>query len=308
MYSIGMSGIQVNKLHTFLGHKDAVYTLEPADGKSSFFSGAGDGMVVRWDFDKPDEGHLVVNLPNSVYALQYIKDKHQLIVGQNFQGIHVIDLLKNDEVGSLSLSKSEIFDLKYNGNHLFASTADGSVYVIDLEELRIVEQLNHSIKSARCISINVRSEEFAVGYSDHMVRIFDLNTCRLKHELAGHTNSVFTVAYHPKQPLLLSGGRDAYLKVWNIEDNYSLKESVAAHMFAINHLEFSPNGQLFVTCSMDKSIKVWNAHEFKLLKVIDKDRYAGHGTSVNKLYWSPYKMQLASCSDDRTISIWDLKT
>ncbi|TDI66322.1 MAG: WD40 repeat domain-containing protein [Bacteroidetes bacterium] len=303
-----MSGIQVNKVHTFIGHKDAVYTLEPVTGQSAFFSGAADGMVVRWDLDEPDKGQLVVNLPNSVYALQYIKEKHQLVVGHNFQGIHVIDLLKNEEVGSLSLPKSAIFDLKQVDSRLLVSTADGSVFVIDLEELRILEQLNHSGKSARCISINIESEEFAVGYSDHMVRIFDINTYRLKYELAGHTNSVFTVAYHPKQPMLLSGGRDAHLKMWSIEDNYSLQESVVAHMYAINHLEFSPNGQLFVTCSMDKSIKVWNAQEFKLLKVIDKDRYAGHGTSVNKLYWSPYNQQLASCSDDRTISIWDLKT
>jgi WD40 repeat protein len=307
MYVTKMSGIQVNKLHTFLGHKDAVYTLEPTDDQSVFFSGAGDGMVVRWDFDEPDEGNLVANLPNSVYALQYIKEKHQLIIGQNFQGIHVIDLLKNEEVGSLSLPKSEIFDLKHVDNRLLASTAAGSVFVIDLEQLQVIEQLNHSDKSARCISINAQSEEFAVGYSDHMVRIFDINTYRLKHELAGHTNSVFTVAYHPQHQLLLSGGRDAHMKVWNISDNYALQESVVAHLYAINHIEFSPNGQLFVTCSMDKSIKVWDAQKLKLLKVIDKARYAGHGTSVNKLFWSSYNQQLASCSDDRTITIWDLK-
>ena len=307
MYVIGMSGILVNKLHTFLGHKDAVYTLEPADDQSVFFSGAGDGMVVRWDFEQPDEGNLVANLPNSVYALQYIPEKDQLVVGQNFQGIHLIDLLKNEEVGSMSLTKSAIFDLKLIDARLLVATGKGTVYVIDLDELRVIEQLKHSDKSARCISVNTQSEEFSVGYSDHMVRIFDINSCQLKHELIGHTNSVFTVAYHPRLPLLLSGGRDAHMKVWNIEDNYSLQESVAAHLYAINHIEFSPNGQLFVTCSMDKSIKVWDAQELKLLKVIDKARYAGHGTSVNKLFWSSYNQQLASCSDDRTITIWDLK-
>ncbi len=307
MYATAMAGIQVKKIHTFLGHKDAVYTLGPGDGQSVFFSGAGDGMVVRWDLADPDKGNLVVNLPNSVYALQYIKENHQLIVGQNFQGIHVIDLLKNEEVGSLSLAKSEIFDLKYTKNTLFASTAGGSVFVIDLKGLTVLQQLNHSNKSARCISINTGAGEFAVGYSDHIIRIFDLETYQLKHELTGHTNSVFTVAYHPHKPILLSGGRDANMRLWNMKDNYSLRESVVAHLYTINHLEFSPNGQLFVTCSMDKSIKVWNAQEFKLLKVIDKARYAGHGTSVNKLYWSPYNQQLASCSDDRTVSIWDLK-
>jgi WD40 repeat protein len=57
---------------------------------------------------------------------------------------------------------------------------------------------------------------------------------------------------------------------------------------------------------MDKSIKVWDAQEFRLLKVIDKARYAGHGTSVNKLYWSKFHNQLISCSDDRSISVWNI--
>ena len=168
--------------------------------------------------------------------------------------------------------------------------------------------MDYSSKSARCISVNTATSEFAVGYSDHLIRIFDLASCRLKHELTGHTNSIFTLSYHPELPLLISGSRDAHLKVWDTEVEYALGESIAAHMYAINHIEFSPNGKHFVTCSMDKSIKIWDAHKFKLLKVIDKARYAGHGTSVNKLYWSHYNQQLASCSDDRTISIWDLKT
>jgi len=91
-----------------------------------------------------------------------------------------------------------------------------------------------------------------------------------------------------------------------MHQKFDLKESVVAHMYAINHIEFSPSGQHFVTCSMDKSIKVWSSDDFKLLKVIDKARYASHGTSVNKLYWSEYEHQLVSCSDDRTISIWDI--
>ena len=302
------NGIQVNKLHTFAGHKDAVYTLEPVKGQAGFFSGSGDGMVVKWDLKEPNKGHLVANLPNSVYALEYLQHENRLIIGQNFQGIHIIDVLNNKELGSLSLNKSAIFDMKHIDNRLLVASGNGDVYLVDIEKLAVLERLDYAAKSARCISINSQSEEFAVGYSDHKIRVFDLNTYQLKHELSGHSNSVFTVAYHPERAVLVSGGRDAHLKIWNLEHDYYMQESIAAHMYAINHIDFSPNGKHFVTCSMDKTIKVWDAHEFKLLKVIDKTRYAGHGTSVNKLYWSHYNQQLASCSDDRTISIWDLKT
>lgn len=301
-----MSGLKVSKLHTFLGHKDAVYTLEPLAGQSTFFSGSGDGMVVKWSFNEPDQGHLVANMQNSVYALQSLPEKNLLVVGHNFEGIHVINLNQNKEVGSRVLDKSAIFDIKYINGVLLVASGSGIVYVVDLESLRIVKLLQHSEKSARCIGIDSMRGEFAVGYSDHTIRVFDLDRYQLLHQISGHTNSVFTLAYHPRQSLLVSGSRDAHLKIWDTNDNYKLTESIAAHMYAINHIEFSPNGLHFVTCSMDKSIKVWDAHQIKLLKVIDKTRYASHGTSVNKLYWSPYNNQLVSCSDDRTITVWDL--
>ncbi|HEY9117276.1 MAG TPA: WD40 repeat domain-containing protein, partial [Roseivirga sp.] len=105
---------------------------------------------------------------------------------------------------------------------------------------------------------------------------------------------------------LISGSRDAHLKIWRVEDNYTLDQSIVAHMYAINHLVFSADGKHFVTCSMDKSIKVWDAETFQLLKVIDKARHAGHGTSVNKVLWTNFNNLLLSASDDRSISIWDI--
>ena len=127
------------------------------------------------------------------------------------------------------------------------------------------------------------------------------------HEIEAHKISVFTVQYSPDQRYLISGSRDAHLKIWDPQHGYKLRESIVAHMFAINHLDFSPDGKHFVTCSMDKSIKVWDARTFQLLKVIDKARHAGHGTSINKVLWTDFNNLLLSASDDRSISIWDIK-
>jgi WD40 repeat protein len=128
----------------------------------------------------------------------------------------------------------------------------------------------------------------------------------MKQEWEAHNNSVFTVQFRNDGNYLLSGSRDAHLKVWDSAGTYQLRDDIAAHMYTINHIAFSPDGKHFVTCSMDKSIKVWDSNEFKLLKVIDKARHAGHGTSVNKLFWTSFNNQLVSASDDRTLSIWEI--
>jgi WD40 repeat protein len=301
-----MSNVQVSRLQTLTGHRDCVYTLAKSNEPHRFFSGAGDGMVVMWDLNNPESGELIAKLPNSIYALHYHSENDLLIAGHNYDGIHLLDWKNKKEIASLQLTKAAIFDIQSFNDHLFVATGEGVVWKIDLKRLNIVGQTQPSEKSARTISIHRKRREIAVGYSDHTIRIFDLDDLKLKKEWQAHTNSVFTVRYSPDRNFLFSGSRDARFKVWDVKADYSKAGEVVAHLFAINHLDFSPDGKHFVTCSMDKSIKVWSTEELKLLKVIDKSRHAGHGTSVNKVLWTSHHDQLLSASDDRTISTWNI--
>jgi WD40 repeat protein len=301
-----LSTIQVSKLHSFTGHRDCVYTLQPGDPPNLFFSGAGDGMVVQWDLQNPGDGNLIAKLPQSIYSLLYLPDKKLLVAGQNFSGIHLIDYQNKKELASLQLTSSYIFDMQSFGSDLVVATGDGTVIFVDLDKWMIKRRITFSEKSARAVAINPVTGEMAVGYSDYFIRVFDLMNYELRHEIQAHQNSVFSVQYSSDGNFLFSGARDAHLKMWNANTDYSLAEDVAAHLYAINHLTFSPDGNFLATASMDKSIKVWNAKDLRLLKVIDKGRHAGHGTSVNKLLWTSFNNQLVSASDDRTISAWDL--
>jgi WD40 repeat protein len=297
-----MTSIQVQKLHTLTGHRDAVYTVAAGDKPSLFFSGAGDGRVVLWDLEAPAEGTQVAQLPNSVYAICVRNDL--LVAGHNYDGIHIIDYKSKREVSSLKTTSAAIFDVQSYDNDLFIGSGDGALTIVDLHQNAIKNRQVLSEKSARTIAINPFLGEIAVGYSDNFIRVFDLSDYKLKKQWQAHTNSVFTLRYSPDGRFLLSGSRDARLKVWDPAIDYSLAEEIVAHMYAINSLSFSPDGKHFVTCSLDKSIKLWDAGQLKLLKVIDRARHAGHGTSVNRLLWTAYDGQVVSASDDRTISIW----
>jgi len=263
-------------------------------------------MVVIWDLANPVEGQLIAKLPNSIYALYHHQESDLLIAGHNYDGIHILDWQNKKEIGSLQLTKAAIFDIQSYGQHLLVATGEGSLVKVDAKSLVVTRTVQSSDRSARTIAVNKTRGEIAVGYSNNNIRIFDWDDLKVKHEWTAHTNSVFTVRYTPDGKFLISGSRDARLKVWDVEAGYLQTAEVVAHLYAINHLDFSPDGKHFVTCSMDKSIKVWDAEKFKLLKVIDRARHAGHGTSVNKVLWTTYQDQLLSASDDRTISVWNI--
>lgn len=298
--------MQVSKVDTFSGHRDCVYTLERATEPNQFFSAGGDGLVIRWDLTMPDVGELFAQVPASIYALCFDEVRNQLWVAQNFDGIHLIEVESKQEIKSIKITSSSVFDIKIFENNAFIGLSDGTLVVMDVEAFVVKKYIKASDRSVRNIAVNSLLREFAVAYSDFSVKIFDLQDFSLKLVVSHHTNSVFTLSYSPDYQYLISAGRDAHLKIFEVNNQYELHQDIAAHLFAINDIKFSPNGKLFATCSMDKSLKIWDAEQFKLLKVIDKARHAGHGTSINKLFWSEYENLLVSASDDKRISVWEI--
>ena len=119
-------------------------------------------------------------------------------------------------------------------------------------------------------------------------------------------NSVFAVEYSADGKFLWSGGRDAHLKVWDVEQMMVPIFSEPAHWFTINAIVFSPDGKYVATGSRDKTIKIWDVENLKLLKVIDATRNEGHVNSVNTLLWAKYNNWLISGSDDRSLIVWEI--
>jgi WD40 repeat protein len=245
-------------------------------------------------------------MKNSVYALAYLTEQNLLLAGQNFEGIHFIDAIQQKEIASIELSKSQIFDIKINGDRAYIASGDGTLFIIDINNRSIIKRVKLAEKSVRAIAINNRLGHIAVGLSDNSIRILSLNDLSQRYVISAHKSSVFTLLYDPVTNLLLSGSRDAHLKRWDPSNNYQLEKSVVAHMYAINSLALNPDGNLFVSASMDSTIKVWDSKTMSLLKVIDRSRHLGHTSSVNKVFWTDHANMLISCGDDKNIIVWDL--
>jgi WD40 repeat protein len=139
------------------------------------------------------------------------------------------------------------------------------------------------------------------------VLIFDLFTLEYKkdmiaHQLGEKVVGANIVRYSPDSKFLLTGGRDAHLNIWSVE-NYELIKSIPAHNWAIYDIVFSPDGTLFATASRDKTIKIWDATSYQILKRITKENFEAHTHSVNKLIWSTYGNYLVSVGDDKMVMI-----
>lgn len=295
-----MTKLNVQKVATLEGHKDSIYTIIQGHTPHLIYSSGGDGMVVSWDLTTLKDGELIAKVPNSVYSLHLYEN--QLIAGHNFEGLHWLNPTEKKEISSIKCTDERIFDIQSTSNYIIVATGKGKLLFLN-HTLQLVKEFQPTNESVRAIAIHPQQHEVAVGFSDNIIRIINLDDLTIIKEIEGHKNSIFALTY-TKDNQLLSTGRDAHIIKW--DHNYEEVKRVAAHMYTINHIALHPNGKYFATCSMDKSIKIWRTSDLKLLKVIDKARHAGHGTSVNKLVWSTYNDYIVSASDDRTISVWQL--
>lgn len=302
--------VEVEKSKQFEGHNGAIYTLEQAYEKHTFFSGSSDNLVVEWNLKDQEQNLVVAKLPAKALALEYVADKNLLLIGQSLGGIHVVDLNKKEEKKLLQLHQSFIFDIKYlpEKECFWVAAGDGTISVWSINDFSLITVLKLCNKKVRSIAFNKLLKEAAIGCGDGFIRIIDFETFEEKKILKGHTYdfSVNSVIYHTKGKYLVSGSRDAHLNIWDLDNDYALIHRIPAHNYAIYSIVFSPDRKLFASASRDKTIKIWDAETFDLLLRIDRSSHGSHRHSVNKLLWSAFNNDLISTGDDKAIMVWKL--
>ena len=291
-------------LHTCSGHKAAIYALGPGRSNRHFLSAGGDGWVVEWDLDDPENGKLLAAVETQVFSMCALHDQHLVVAGNMNGGVHWIRYNQPEQSRNVLHHQKGVYDILAIGSRLFTAGGEGILTVWDIESARALESYHLSNQSLRCIAYSKQRNELAVGASDGSIYLLDSDNLALRRVLAqSHQPSVFTLVYSPDGRYLLSGGRDAMLRIWDVADDFRLVSEQAAHWYTLNHIVFSPDGAFFATASRDKTLKIWDASTFSLLKVIDTLRDGGHINSVNRLLWMPEG--LVSASDDRSVKVWN---
>lgn len=298
-----MSTLRVQKIAQLTGHNASIFALAADKDPQYFLSAAGDGWVVRWDLEHPETGKLIAKVEAQIFSLLHLPEYNKIVAGDMNGGVHWVDLEYPDETKDVAHHQKGVFDILQVGESVFTIGGEGKITRWIATEGRSLESLHLSNQSLRSIGFSLFHNEIALGASDNAIYILDADSLELKKSIPNaHDNSVFTVRYNSDGRYLLSGGRDAHLKIWDAQNDFQLLFNEPAHWFTINDIAFHPNGYWFATASRDKTIKIWDAQTFELLKVLDTIRDGGHINSVNCLLW--LENYLISGSDDRSVIIW----
>lgn len=302
--------LKVEKLKEFTGHKGSVFAMSMDSAGNHFYTSGDDGIVVAWDLNsEKDEGKALMRAHAAIYSVLLIEELDALIAGASDGTFFYINLSEGQLLHTRKSISEAIYNLYYQPENgwLWILYAKGYLDVWDLKNMHNLHRIRLGEENLRSIISGLEPSQLIIGSSDHSISVLDTENMKKVANWKAHDNSVFSLDMHTESKYLISGGRDAQLKLWDLQKDWQLREQIPAHMYTINQISFSDNYDFFATASRDKTIKVWDSYTLELLKVINAEKYEGHYHSVNKISWRRNLLELVSCSDDRRIIHWRLE-
>ncbi|CAK9786055.1 unnamed protein product [Cutaneotrichosporon oleaginosum] len=191
-------------------------------------------------------------------------------------------------------------------------------------------------------ALEYKGDTLVSGSTDRSVRIWDLEGLTQTHTFVGHTSTVrclqivepvfdeATGEFQPPYPLIITGSRDASLRVWKLPkkgepayfgtgDN-SQPPPPDENPFHVHHLEghgeavraLAAHGRICVSGSYDKTVRVWDIVKGTCIHELHGHEAKGELSSIPQLttvysiVYDKFRNRCASGSMDNTVKIWDL--
>jgi len=280
-------------------HWDTVFGIAVSPNGQLIATGSRDRTIKFWDFDgnqvgptisagvrvgaiafHPDGHCIAAALDNGTLCLWNLEGN---LVGQPFKG-HV------GTVTSVSFSP--------NGQTIFSSGEDETTKLWNLQG-DCLESYNHgaSIKQSRLCP----DTELIASCIGENIHIHNAKGQPLHPPLQGHKAIVTSATFSSDGKLLVSGGQDKILRIW---DASNLIRILYGHEADIKSVAFSPDGQTIASGSADDTVRLWrkNSDGYICRHVL------GYSATANAVAFSPDGQTIISGNGDGTIYFWEVES
>lgn len=125
--------------------------------------------------------------------------------------------------------------------------------------------------------------------------------------LEGHLAGVRSVCFSADGKLLVSGGFDNTVRVWDVATRQLLK-TLRGHGGRVQSCAFAPDGNWVLSASHDRLAKLWSIEGYEEVRVFQGLVLSGHRDAILGADFSPDGRRIVSASRDRSAKLWDAAT
>ncbi|KAL7420410.1 peroxisomal targeting signal 2 receptor [Cryptotrichosporon argae] len=214
-----------------------------------------------------------------------------------------------------------VYDIAWNEAHenqILAACGNGALKLFDitLTGLPVRAWHEHTAEVMSADWSNVDKSLFATGSWDGTVKIWSPQRATSLSTFT-HGGQIFTTAFSPHSPTVLSVGQDGHLRIWDLRapvpsaapgglNNSAPSTPVLDLQVGTDEVlgadwnKYEPG--LVATAGKDRAIGIWDLRMPKAAREL-----RGHTLAVRRVLWSPHHRDvLASAGYDMTCRIWSM--
>ncbi|WP_370568016.1 pentapeptide repeat-containing protein [Fortiea sp. LEGE XX443] len=274
-------------LQTLTEHTNWVWSVAFSPNADILASGCEDNKIYLWGLQEGKWQPIRELVGNSevkghdkrVRGVVFHPDGYNLISAGNDNRIilwDITDLNRPQILPGFTEHNDRVLSVAFSpdGNYLVSSSRDQNIYLIEVE---------------------THHQPYSLG-----------NHYLLGNHTDSHKDQVHSIAFSPDSNLLVSGGFDKKLKLWDVKsrklirtwDGYQKILSVAFHP------KKQPKKLIVASAGHNHIIQLWDIDDPNNVKLIKT--FKGHKRAVESIVFTPDGKQLISCSQDQTIKFWEV--
>lgn len=265
------------------GHRDAVLSAAFSRDGKRLLTGSYDGSARLWDLES-GQSRAFVGHDWWVWNAAFSPDERRIVTASQ-DGSAMVWSVETGRAGAPFLG--------HNGPVYAASfTPDGRRVATAGYDKRILLWDPAAVKS-------FDFEAMAAGRPQSASVAVDV--------LAGHSAAVRSIRFSKDGKLLLSGGNDNTVRLWDVA-SHKLIKTLRGHAGQVSACTFSKDGQKALSAGYDHLVKLWDIAGYQEARVLQGKLLHGHRDAILGAAFSPNGQQVVTASRDRTARLWNVAT
>jgi dipeptidyl aminopeptidase/acylaminoacyl peptidase len=325
------TGDAVGEVGRVYGHRYWVQSVAfSPDGKSAVSAsgqpagvspGDADNTIRLWDVATGREVRCLEGHEGWVTGVAYSPDGRRCLSGSYDSSVRLWDLETGRQLHCLRGHLDRVRGVAYSpdGRHGLSGGCDKALILWDLEAGREVHRFRKHRHWVIAVAFSPDGHRALSGGFDGTVRLWNvaggeevggkggwlrhlwaLMNLRELRRIAGHSQSVTSVAFAPDGRLALSGSMDRTVRLWDLRSGAPVRE-FKGHRGGVMSVAFAPDGSHVLSGGVDRTLCLWETATGKLRHCFD-----GHTDVVTSVAVSPDGGFALSGSADRTLRLWRL--